>query len=271
MMHPILAHIAKKARWKPRRPSKQSVSGATIENDASDTVLKLDAILSELKKLNKLIEQQVRIPSTPLRLKQMAVEDSARFISENMPDVMVMIYRHETVSYAAKRANIDGYFMEFGVNEGQTIRQIASLRPERKVFGFDSFEGLPEDWTGAGLLRGHFDQGGKLPAVPKNVKLVRGWFSDTLPKWKSRNKGPVSFVHVDSDLYSSAGTIFSELEERFIEGTIILFDEYFGYPNWRNGEHRAFTEMIERTGHTFRALAISHQALVVELGARLKS
>lgn len=231
--------------------------------------MNLESMLIELRKLNKLTDQHMRIPSTPLRLKQLAVEDSAHYISQNFPDVMVMIYRHETVEYAARHAPEDGHFLEFGVNKGDTIRQIASIRPTNRIYGFDSFKGLPEDWSGTGLLRGRFDLGGKLPDVPKNVELVPGWFSKTLSAWKTKHSGRISFVHVDSDLYSSAVTIFSEIEDRFEEGTIILFDEYFGYPNWRNGEHKAFIEMITRTGRSYRALAVSHQALVVELGAKV--
>lgn len=225
-------------------------------------------ILNELKKLNTAIERQTTMPSTPLILKRLAVEDSARYIYENFRSVQVFTYRHETVAYAAKAARTDGIFLEFGVDQGATINQIARLRPERRVFGFDSFRGLPEDWSGTSLMQGRFDRKGALPDVPENVELVAGWFNDSIPVWKRDHPDPIAFCHVDCDLYSSTVTIFTELEDRFHPGTVILFDEYFGYADWRGGEHKAFLEMIARTGFTYKALAVSHMGFAIELGEK---
>lgn len=244
----------------------RKAGGVRMTTKAKSSELELLAeIHGELKKLNKAFELQRIMPSTPVRLKHLAVEDSARYIYENYPHVQTFIYRHETVDYAVGRAKAQGLFLEFGVDTGGTINQIARLAPKRKVFGFDSFEGLPEDWGGTSLLQGRFDRQGKKPKVPRNVTLVKGWFDETIPKWKLEHEDHISLCHVDCDLYSSTATIFQELEERFCDGTIILFDEYFGYSDWRNGEHKAFLEMIERTGFKYRALAVSHMALVVEL------
>ncbi|MFN3526964.1 MAG: class I SAM-dependent methyltransferase [Paracoccus sp. (in: a-proteobacteria)] len=228
-------------------------------------------ILSELKKLNAAIERQTTMPSTPLILKRLAAEDSARYIYDNFRTAQVFTYRHETVAYAAKAAKNDGVFLEFGVDQGATINQIARLRPKARVFGFDSFRGLPEDWGGTSLTRGRFDRKGALPEVPPNVELVAGWFNDSIPVWKAAHPDPIAFCHVDCDLYSSTVTIFTELEDRFRPGTIILFDEYFGYADWRGGEHKAFLEMIARTGFSYKALAVSHMGFAVELGEKAAS
>ena len=40
-----------------------------------------------------------------------------------------------------------GLVLEFGVASGSSITGIAGEMPHRTVYGFDSFEGLPEDWT----------------------------------------------------------------------------------------------------------------------------
>lgn len=236
--------------------------------DDNPLLARVTELAEEVKKLSKMVERQINLPSTPLYLRQLSVEDSARYVYETFPHVTVMTYRHETVAYAARRAANPGLFLEFGVDEGTTINQFAKLRPDVRVFGFDSFEGLPEDWGGTSLLKGRFDRKGKMPAVPDNVTLVRGWFNETIPPWKAEHPEEIAFCHVDCDLYSSTVTIFTELEDRFRKGTILLFDEYFGYADWRHGEHKAFLEMIERTGFAYKALAISHQALVVELGDR---
>jgi hypothetical protein len=161
-----------------------------------------------------------------------------------------------------------GLFVEFGVHKGASITRIATLCPDRTIHGFDSFRGLPEDWAGTDHLAGHFDEKGALPKVPANVVLHPGWFQQSIPAWKAAHPGPIALCHIDCDLYSSTVTIFTELEDRFRPGTILLFDEYFGYPGWRHGEHKAFHEMLARTGFAYTARAVSHMGLVVELGAR---
>ena len=52
----------------------------------------------------------------------------------------------------------------------------------------------------------------------------------------------IAFVHIDSDLYSSAKTVLSNLAPCIKPGTIIVFNEYFNYPNWKKHEFKAFQE-----------------------------
>src|SRR6185312_6095321 len=91
---------------------------------------------------------------------------------------------------------------------------------------------------------------------PPNVELVVGLFDDTLPAFASEHPGPVALLHVDCDLYQSTVTIFRELESRIGPGTVILFDEYWNYPGWREHEHRAFQEFIGRTNLRYRYAAL---------------
>jgi Macrocin-O-methyltransferase (TylF) len=88
-----------------------------------------------------------------------------------------------------------------------------------------------------------------LPKVPANVTLVKGWFEDTLPKFLAKNPGPVAFLHVDCDLYSSTSCVFGFLSDRLVPGTVILFDELLGYPGWQQGEWKALREWMEKTGN----------------------
>ncbi len=131
---------------------------------------------------------------------------------------------------------------------GQTIRHLAGLHSER-LYGFDSFEGLPETWR-SGYDKGAFS--GELPTVPDNVELIKGWFSDSLPPFLSMHAGRISFLHVDCDLYSSTKTILDLLEPRLGAGSVIVFDEYWNYPGWQQHEYKAFYEFIEKTGKRYR-------------------
>ena len=137
---------------------------------------------------------------------------------------------------------LEGLVLEFGVYRGESIAQLASLLPSKTIHGFDSFEGLPEDWR-SGFKKGHFDT--KMPdSLPSNVELYGGWFDGSLPKFLVDNEGPVAFLHVDCDLYSSTKTVLDLLRARIQRGTIILFDEYYNYPNWEAGEFKAFQYFI---------------------------
>ena len=98
---------------------------------------------------------------------------------------------------------------------------------------------VTEDWR-SGFAKGAF--AGDLPVVPNNVKLIKGWFDETLPSFVSSNLDPVSLLHVDCDLYSSTKTIFELLAKRIVPGTVIVFDEYWNYPGWKVHEHKAFAE-----------------------------
>jgi hypothetical protein len=147
----------------------------------------------------------------------------------------------------------DGLIAEFGVWRGESINYFASKLPNRTIFGFDSFEGLHEDWKGNKLVAGAFDLGGDLPQVEKNVHLIKGWFHQTLPNFLIQNPNtPFSLVHIDSDTYEAARTIFDIAEERFVSGTVVIFDDYFGYRGWKNGEHKAWLEFCKKKNFSYK-------------------
>lgn len=151
------------------------------------------------------------------------------------------------LSKALDLAQPNGLFLEFGVASGRTISHIALNTPRIHFYGFDSFEGLPEAWR-SGFDKGVFAQA-RLPVVPPNVTLIKGWFDDTLPTFlHDRPHMPLSLIHIDCDLYSSTKTIFANLKDRIVPGTVIVFDEYWNYPGWRDHEFRAFEELLAETG-----------------------
>jgi hypothetical protein len=138
----------------------------------------------------------------------------------------------------------DGLLMECGVYKADSLNYFAKRLPNRNWHGFDSFEGLPQDWAGGGMGQGAFSLKGKLPAVRKNVVLHCGWFEHTvLPFLKSGNE-KLAFVHLDADIYDSTFTVLKAISPYLQKGSLLLFDEYFGQIGWREGEHKAFTEWL---------------------------
>lgn len=153
----------------------------------------------------------------------------------------------ELMKYAIDHVNIHGVYLEMGVCTGRTINLIAVLNPEKTIYGFDSFEGLPEDWDRPDLYipKGtfHLDW---LPPVLPNVTLVKGLFRDTLPVFKEKTlqNRPIAFLHIDCDIYSSTKDVFDLLGDHIVPGTVILFDEFYNYPNAKNHEFKAFQEFL---------------------------
>ncbi len=196
-----------------------------------------------------------------------AREQSADYVEQHMADAMMFEERDALLTYCLDRAPGDGLLLEFGVEKGGSIRALAGAT-SRPVHGFDSFEGLPEDWAGTAEKRGKFSLGGRMPTVPANVFLHKGWFDQVLPGFLAANPGPVAFVHVDCDIYSSTRTVLWGLRERLRAGTVILFDEYFNYPNWRRHEFRAFQEFVQEFGVRYTYLGYSakngHVAVVID-------
>lgn len=182
-------------------------------------------------------------------LQTRARNQSADYIEANMPDATIYESHAGILEDGMAMAPADGLVLEFGVATGNTLTIIANAAGAgRKVHGFDSFEGLPEDWGGHVERKGAFGREGNLPQVPSNAELHVGWFSNTLGPFLAENAGPAAFVHIDCDIYSSTVDILQNLRGRLVEGTVILFDEYFNYPGWRNHEYKAWQEFVAETG-----------------------
>lgn len=153
-----------------------------------------------------------------------------------------------------REAKVSGLVLEFGVRNGNSIRKIAALA-EQEVHGFDSFEGLPEAWHHE--PKGSYTTEGKIPEVPKNVKLHIGWFDKTLPDFLQQYPEPLRFMNIDCDIYSSTKTVLDSLAPRIIAGSVILFDEYVGNEHWREDEFKAFQEAAEKYGWRYEYLCFS--------------
>jgi hypothetical protein len=189
-----------------------------------------------------------------------------------MSGAIQLISREQLWDYTLSQVRIEGLYLEFGVFEGRSINHIAraartpqGTRPQ--VYGFDSFEGLKEDWRGNQLGKGAFDRGGRMPQVETNVTLVKGWFDQTLPNFLAEHSGPVAYLHIDSDTFEAARTVLSLLGDRIVPGTIVVFDEYFGYRGWKEGEHRAWVELAQTRNVTYEYIAFTATQVAVKVSA----
>lgn len=186
-----------------------------------------------------------------------ARSEAADYVQSHMADATIFNTHRDIVRFAGRTASTEGLFLEFGVATGNTLRELSSvLSPGTRIYGFDSFAGLPGDWSGHVETAGAFRQK-SIPKVPENAELVVGLFDDTLPGFMNTHEGPVSFAHVDCDLYASTKSIFDHIGSRLRQGSLILFDEYFNYPGWRLHEYKAWQEFCAESGVRYSYLGYS--------------
>ena len=182
-----------------------------------------------------------------------AKKSTLDYIKANMVDAPYFEKHPQLVEYALSQIDKDGLVLEFGVGRGKSMRWIAP-RIDGPVHGFDSFEGIQEHWNGNPI--GAFAQK-RLPKVPDNVEFHVGYFDTTLPGFLQKHAEPVTFLHVDCDLYSSTVTIFDALGDRLQPGAIVLFDEYYNFHRWQQHEFRAFKEFVEKKQVRYEYIAFS--------------
>lgn len=175
-------------------------------------------------------------------------------VAEHFGDAEALDTDAELLKYGSDHVTLRGAFLEMGVCTERTINFIAALNPGQRIWGFDSFDGLPERWTRTGITvpQGTFRanaEGWMLPVL-HNVALVKGMFHETLPEFKKRilKTTPIAFLHIDCDIYASTQEIFSLLGDNIVSGTVIVFDEFYNYPGAQEHEFRAVQEFLERTG-----------------------
>src|SRR6201992_1568891 len=128
--------------------------------------------------------------SVPMLMRRDAIIDSFNYAKENMQDAYSFLDRFEGLSLsiedARRRFRSRTRVLEFGVYKAGMINYQARKFPALNFVGFDSFEGLQQNWSGMAPEK-TFDLGGSLPKVRPNVALVKGWFAEQGPRWKAAN------------------------------------------------------------------------------------
>lgn len=259
-------HLRGRAREKLARALQEFVVvplRADLEREAADLRRQLEETREELRAVRSAVaaveaglqgfehRQRRDVLTVTDRL---AARSAAEFHLRELPRATPYFDKTDTLAAALKAASQDGLYLEFGVHTGGTLRVLVEHAPPGTVFGFDSFEGLPEDWRSQ-FVAGTF----AVDAVPEipGAELVVGWFDQVLPGFLADHPDDVAFVHLDADLYSSTKTVLDALESRLRPGTVIVFDEYFNFPGWQEHEHRAWTEFVARTGIGFDYLGFT--------------
>ena len=163
---------------------------------------------------------------------------------------------------AIDSAPLQGLYCEFGVGDGKSYSTLAGIRPEITFYGFDG--------STAYLLMGGGRNGPGVDSPawgsfhsPANVELCPGLFQDMLPGFLRATPFKAAFLHFDCDLYESAAFVLQAMRPRIVPGTILLFDEFWGFEGWeRLSEARAFYEFQQNADLKIECLGV-HQEQVL--------
>ncbi len=137
-------------------------------------------------------------------------------------------------------------YLEFGVAGGNSFNKFLTLNsnPTSRFYGFDTFEGLPENW-GSFFKKG--DMSYNVPELKDNrAKYIKGLFQDSLvpflnDKSQELTSADLRIIHLDADLYSATIFSLSLLYPYLKKGDILFFDEY----SVPMHEFKAFKEFTE--------------------------
>jgi O-methyltransferase len=144
-----------------------------------------------------------------------------------------------------------GHFVECGVWRGGAAFLMALVLEQlqvrdRRVWLFDSFEGLPApqpiDGPAAADVAAnpsrYFDnciasleevQGAaRQLGVESYLEIEKGWFEDTLPRHKAR-VGPIAILRIDADWYEGVSCCLGNLYDQVVSSGFLVFDDYYFY------------------------------------------
>ena len=200
-------------------------------------------------------------------------QDCYDFFKDKMKSSSVFLKVDDIRNFAIYRAiqnntgDSKNLFLEFGVYTGGSInlfsKQLKNIN--ETIYGFDTFEGLTEDWlTHVFFPKGSLSLNNKLPKVAKNAILIKGKIQDTLDNFLKDNlKKKILFAHMDMDTYASTRFALAKIKPFLEKGSVILFDEFYGYPNWQQEEYKAFTEVFKENEYKFIAFCESEAAIQI--------
>lgn len=191
------------------------------------------------------------------------------------------------LSKKVEKDKLDGCFVECGVWRGGCAAVMASIahraRSNRRIWLFDSFEGLPEPSEKDGNLAKAYADGknfGRLRSIGKavaslssveellfsklglskeNVSIVKGWFQETLPYYKEEI-GPIAILRIDADWYESTKLCLEYLYDNVVRGGYVILDDYGCWEGCRRAtdefleerNSRVELQKIDSTGYYFQ-------------------
>ena len=231
---------------------------------------KIKSILNRISRLIYLV-----IPSEfksnltlQTKIKDNLVEETFNNFKEHFKKSLILEDTSDVREYAIKTSLLNDkdkeyYYLEFGVYQGATANYFSKY--VNKLYAFDSFEGIEEDWIGTSLMKGSMDLNKKVPKLNSNIEPVVGWVEDTLEDFLKKHNPKINFVHLDMDTYSPTKFTLEKLKPYLVKNAIILFDELYNYVGWEHGEYKALKEVFKEDEFEYKAFALNSVRCAIQI------
>ena len=199
-------------------------------------------------------------------------QECYNFFEQDMKKSAIFLKSNDIRKYSISRAfnnsnAEENLFLEFGVYKGDSINLFGNFLSQhsREIYGFDSFEGLEEEWNMNDYNPiGRFSLNKKSPKVLKNVTLINGKVQSTLENFlKDKKDKKIIFAHMDMDTYTPTKYTLNKIKPFLQKGSVILFDEFYGFPNWQHHEYKAFSEEFKENEYKYIAFCESEVAVEI--------
>ena len=186
---------------------------------------------------------------------EVASESTLRSISWilSLPTIPRLEFNRWSVfDFAIKNSVKSRAFYEFGVWMGESFRYLEKYYS--KSFGFDTFEGLPEDWHD--VPSGSYSSFGKIPKIGQGEFIV-GEFSQSLPNFFRKKQPLAGLLNFDADLYSSTSCALENSKSVIDDASVLVFDELIVNENWEQDEYKAVQEFCHKFNLKYDVMCVS--------------
>tara|TARA_Y100000996_G_C22426015_1_gene603533 strand:+ start:296 stop:949 length:654 start_codon:yes stop_codon:yes gene_type:complete len=196
------------------------------------------------------------------------VEETFDNFKEHFKKSLILDDTWDVREYAIKTAvsndkNNEFYNLEFGVYQGTSANYFSKY--VKKLYAFDGFQGLKEDWLGTNQMKGSVDLNKKVPKLNSNVEPIVGWVEDTLEDFLEKHNPKINFVHLDMDTYNPTKFTLERIKPYLVKNAIILFDELYNYVGWQHGEYKALKEVFRDDEFEYKAFALNSVRCAIQI------
>ena len=172
-----------------------------------------------------------------------------------------------------KLDSIQGDYIEFGIFKGKSlyhsVKTAKKINAEKNItfWGLDSFEGFPvenHEFYKAKNFKASKSKVKNSFNKYKNVKIIDGYFEDTLSSDELQNIENISFAFIDCDIYESAQVAFKFIKSKMTKGGFIMIDDFTSIDKNGNYIAKSFFDIFDdreivffdnySNGQTFRIL-----------------
>ena len=172
-----------------------------------------------------------------------------------------------------KLDSIQGDYIEFGIFKGKSlyhsVKTAKKINAEKNItfWGLDSFEGFPvenHEFYKAKNFKASKSKVKKSFNKYRNVKIIDGYFEDTLSSDELQNIENISFAFIDCDIYESAQVAFKFIKSKMTKGGFIMIDDFTSIDKNGNYIAKSFFDIFDdkevvffdnySNGQTFRIL-----------------